>query len=97
MSHNRNRNRLLLPTHLSKTGPNRKKPIEPVLFGPVAVQQLVLTSLFEVFTLPHRFLPESAGMTGFRRIPAELFLAEGPAKFAIPGTTYSGGIEPFRN
>ena len=52
---------------------------------------------WEVFTLPHRFLPESAGMTGFRRIPAELYLAEGPAKFAIPGTTYSGGIEPFRN
>ena len=51
----------------------------------------------EVFTLPHRFLPESAGMTGFRRIPAELYLAEGPAKFAIPGTTNSGGIEPFRN
>ena len=51
----------------------------------------------EVFTLPHRFLPESAGMTGFRRIPEELYLAEGPAKFAIPGTTYSGGIEPFRN
>ena len=31
------------------------------------------------------------------RIPAELYLAEGPAKFVIPGTTYSGGIEPFRN
>jgi hypothetical protein len=46
MSHNRNRNRLLLPTHLSKTGPNWKKLIEPVFFGPVAVQQPVLTSLF---------------------------------------------------
>ena len=29
--------------------------------------------------------------------PAELFLAESPAKIAIPGTIYSGRIEPFRN
>ena len=27
----------------------------------------------------------------------ELFLAESPAKIAIPGTIYSGGIEPFWN
>ena len=32
-----------------------------------------------------------------QRNPAELFLAESPAKIAIPGTIYSGGIEPFRN
>ena len=29
--------------------------------------------------------------------PVELFLAEPPAKITIPGTIYSGGIEPFRN
>ena len=29
--------------------------------------------------------------------PAELFLAESPAKIAIPGTIYSGRIEPFQN
>ena len=67
-------------------------------FDPTLSNELNSNSeFFEVFTLPHRFLPESAGMTRFRRIPAELYLAEGPAKFAIPGTTYSGGIEPFRN
>ena len=27
----------------------------------------------------------------------ESFLAGSPAKIAIPGTSYSGGIEPFRN
>ena len=27
----------------------------------------------------------------------ELFLAESPAKIAIPGTIYSSGIEPFQN
>ena len=34
---------------------------------------------------------------GIQWNPAELFLAESPAKIAIPGTIYSGGIEPFRN
>ena len=30
-------------------------------------------------------------------IPVELFLAESPAKIAIPGTIYSSRIEPFWN
>ena len=34
---------------------------------------------------------------GIRQNPVELFLAESPAKIAIPGTIYSGGIEPFCN
>ena len=34
---------------------------------------------------------------GIRWNPAELFLAGSPAKIAIPGTIYSGRIEPFRN
>ena len=51
----------------------------------------------EVFTLPHRFLPESAGMTRFWQILAEWNLGEGPANIGIPGTLYSAGIEPFQN
>ena len=38
-----------------------------------------------------------SGFRSFLRNPEELNLAEGPAKFTIPGMTYSGGIEPFRN
>ena len=34
---------------------------------------------------------------GIRWNPAELFLAESPAKIAIPGTIYSSRIEPFQN
>ena len=38
-----------------------------------------------------------AGIQSFLRNPVESFLAGSPAKIAIPGTSYSGGIEPFRN
>ena len=38
MSRNRNRNRLPLLTHMSKTGPSGLQPVEPVLIGSVAVQ-----------------------------------------------------------
>ena len=38
-----------------------------------------------------------AGIRSFLWNPVELFLAESPAKIAILGTIYSGGIEPFRN
>ena len=41
----------------------------------------------EVFTLPHRFLPESGGIK----------FGRGSCQIAIPGTNYSGGIKPFRN
>ena len=40
---------------------------------------------------------EYGGLYPAPQIPEELYLAEGPAKIAIPGTTYSSGIEPFRN
>ena len=52
--------------------------------------QLQLRGLYPAPQIP-------AGIRWNDRIPAELYLAEGPAKFAIPGTTNSGGIEPFRN
>ena len=51
----------------------------------------------EVFIMPLWFLPESGHSCGILWIPAELFLAEPPAKITIPGTIYSGGIEPFWN
>ena len=38
-----------------------------------------------------------AWIRSFLRNPVESFLAGSPAKIAIPGTSYSGGIEPFRN
>ena len=44
----------------------------------------------EVFIMPLWFLP---GIWSFLWNPAESFLAESPAKIAIPGTIYSGGIE----
>ena len=37
--------------------------------------------------------PESGHFCGIQWNPAESFLAESPAKIAIPGTIYSGGIE----
>ena len=39
----------------------------------------------EVFTLPHRFLPDSGHSCGFLRIPEEYNLAEGPAKLPFRG------------
>jgi len=51
----------------------------------------------EVFTMPHRFLPDSGHSSGFWWIPEELKMAEKPANIAIPGVTYSGGIRPFWN
>ena len=41
--------------------------------------------------------PESGHFCGIWWNPVESFLAESPAKIAIPGTIYSGGIEPFWN
>ena len=58
---------------------------------------LPIAWIYEVFIMPLWFLPESGHSCGIRRNPAELFLAESPAKIAIPGTIYSGRIEPFRN
>ena len=40
---------------------------------------------------------DSSHSCGIWRNLEELNLAEGPAKFTIPGMTYSGWIEPFRN
>ena len=47
--------------------------------------------------MPHRFLPESTGMTQFHRNLEEFKMAEGQAKIAIPGVTYSRGMKPFQN
>ena len=47
--------------------------------------------------MPLWFLPESGHSCGIRWNPVESFLAGSPAKIAIPGTSYSGGIEPFWN
>ena len=54
------------------------------------LQQANLRGLYHAPVIP-------AGIQSFLWNPAELFLAESPAKIAIPGTIYSGGIEPFRN
>ena len=51
----------------------------------------------EVFIMPLWFLLESSHSCGILWNPVELFLAESPAKIAIPGTIYSSGIEPFWN
>ena len=51
----------------------------------------------EVFIMPLWFLPESGHSCGIQWNPVESFLAGSPAKIAIPGTSYSGGIEPFWN
>ena len=42
-----------------------------------------------VFTLPHRFLPESGHSRGIQCVPEEWFLAEGPAKIEIPVAYHS--------
>src|ERR1700678_2140125 len=55
------------------------------------------TIAYEVFTLPHRFLTESGHSCRFCRIPQELNLAETSAKFSIPESPNSGGMESFRN
>ena len=57
----------------------------------------VTVSCGEVFIMPLWFLSESSHSCGIQWNPAELFLAESPAKIAIPGTIYSSGIEPFQN
>ena len=51
----------------------------------------------KVFIMPLWFLPESGHSCGFLWNLVESFLAGSPAKIAILGTNYSGGIEPFRN
>ena len=75
------------------------------------VVQLIITQKMDAVTLQIIFpsipiqglyhapviLPESGHSCGIRWNPVELFLAESPAKIAIPGTIYSSRIEPFRN
>ena len=51
----------------------------------------------EVFTMPHRFLPDSSHFSEIWWNPEELKMAKGPANIATLGVTYSGGIRPFRN
>ena len=53
--------------------------------------------IIEVFIMPLWFLPESGHSCGIQWNLVELFLAESPAKIAIPGTIYSGRIAPFWN
>ena len=57
----------------------------------------VFGAYLEVFIMPLWFLLESSHSCGIWQNPVELFLAESPAKIAIPGTIYSGRIEPFQN
>ena len=60
-------------------------------------QQVCCQGQLEVFIMPLWFLPEYGHSCGIQRNPVELFLAEPPAKITIPGTIYSGRIEPFRD
>ncbi len=57
----------------------------------------VIMNIFEVFTLPHIFLPDSGHSSGIWWNPEELKMAQRTAKIAIPEIAYSSGILPFRD
>ena len=65
--------------------------------GGIAPNDLDDVALFEVLSVPHRFLPDSGDSSGIRCIPEECKLAEGSANSAIPGIPHSSGIYAFRN
>ena len=46
-----------------------------------------ISRIWEVFIVPHRFLPDSGGIK----------FGRGPSQIAIPVAIYSSGIEPFQN
>ena len=84
-----------------KHKPSRKTQLNTIKQTNLSVFKKILLNTsslyFEVFIMPLWFLSESGHSCGIWWNLVELFLAESPAKIAIPGTIYSGGIEPFWN